>query len=276
MDCRLDLKIAQRNGRSYIKDVYTTPPLRVIPVGQLQTDGAVYAMLASSSPGILSGDVYEMTISLDAKSRLQLKSQSYQRVFDMAEDAYQHLRINMQAGSTFSFVPHPLVPHYQARLKSTNRIDMDDNCDVLLSEIITCGRKHYGECFEFTYLHTITDIYHHGSLLFKDNVLLQPDSMPLKGIGYLENYTHQGSLVYLTTKAVNLNNVIEHINQQLKTDSHGRFIFGISALSDRGFIVRLLGHHGEELFQQFEVIQTIIWNKSKLLEVMYIRDNAEK
>ena len=44
------------------------------------------------------------------------------------------------------------------------------------------------------------EIYHNNKLVVKDNVVIQPDLIPISSIGNLEQYTHQGTLIFYSTK----------------------------------------------------------------------------
>jgi urease accessory protein len=46
------------------------------------------------------------------------------------------------------------------------------------------------------------EIYHEDKLVVKDNVLIQPDLIPINSIGNLEQYTHQGTLIFYSTKKI--------------------------------------------------------------------------
>jgi urease accessory protein len=258
MDCKLNLITGYREGKSYMKDVFVSLPFRVVPVGQLKKDGGAYLMITSSSPGILSGDHHYLNILVEENARLQLLSQSYQRLFNMDDHATQDLTVNMQANTSFSYVPHPIVPHENSTFISTNKIYLEENCDFMLGEIITCGRKHYGEVFKYTHFQNKTEVVFKNKLIFKDNILLQPQTIPLDSMGYLEEFTHQGTLVYLNTKNIPTEIFVEEIFEMINVESD--IEFGISSLQKDGFVLRILGFGGEQIFNCFQKIREKMWN----------------
>ncbi|MGY0036583.1 urease accessory protein UreD [Pedobacter sp. NJ-S-72] len=261
MICSLKITVEEKQGRSYLKDVFVTPPFRVVPVGQNKADHAAYLMVMSTSPGILSGDEYQLSILVKADARLQLQSQSYQRLYNMENSASQHMEVNLEKGSSFFYVPHPVVPHENSCFTSVNTVNLDDNCELMMSEIITCGRKHHGEVFKYRHFQNLIEIYHHQKLILKDNVLLQPASMPLDSTGLLEGFTHQGTLVYLHTKQVAVNELIEDLFALLSKQED--LIFGISAVQQKGFVLRMLGNGGEQLYNCFQTVQHYIYGKKQ-------------
>ncbi len=257
MNSKLSIITGHKNNRSYLKDVFVSPPFRVTPVGQIKSDNAAYLMIVSSSPGILDGDRYDLQITVEENARLQLQSQSYQRLFYMDGEASQQLAINLEQNSDFSFVAHPIVPHQKSTFKSRTRVTLSEGCSFLMSEIITCGRKHHGEVFLFTHFQNLIEVYNDKRLILKDNILLQPGRMPVASIGQLEQFTHQGTLIYLNTRNRDTGELIEHIQTMLEPESD--IEFGISATQHTGFVVRCLGNGAEQLFQCFLKIQQYIW-----------------
>lgn len=257
MICALDIKIAQRQGRSYLQDAYVTQPFRIVPVGQYKRDMAAYLMMMSSSPGLLDGDDHRISVQLAAGTALQLQTQAYQRLYHMKEGSSQHITVRMEPNSSFSYVPHPVVPQHSSRFQSINRIRMQKDCQVLWSDIITCGRKMSGESFVYHHFQACTEIYMEERLLMKDNVLLQPHNMPVGGMGMLEGYTHQGTLIYYNTKGISVQNWIDRFYERYHQEP--ATLFGITALQGDGFMLRILGTGGEQLFSIFQEIQTHLW-----------------
>ncbi len=259
MDARISLTIAERNGRSYPLSLYVTPPFRVVSVGQLRHDGAAYLMQMSTSPGILNGDDYQIDIILQPNTRLQMLSQSYLRIFDMDGSAHQRINICVGDGAYFSQVAHPIVPHRNSSFSSTTHVEMGTNSSFLQSEIITCGRKFHGEEFEFREFSNSIEVLSGDVLRLKDRVWLKPSSTPLRMCGLLENLTHQGTLVFQTSREdINIKECIDIIYAQLSKVSN--IDFGVSQSHYNGFVIRLLGLSGETLYNSFLGIQEYLWS----------------
>lgn len=261
----LKIEVEEREGQSFLRDAYVTQPFRITPVGQYKSDGAAYLMIASTSPGILSGDTYDIQVNIKENARLQLQSQSYQRLFNMEDSASQMMDVKIGKGASFSYVPHPVVPHEASTFKSINRVSIDDDCELTFSEIITCGRKHHGEEFKYAHFQNLLEVYHHDRLILKDNVLLRPDIMPLSAMGLLEGFTHQGTLVYLNTKNEDIEDHIEHFYKELEELEN--VSFGISALEAKGFVIRILGNGGEQMFDFFRKVQSVLWEEKIAIQI---------
>ncbi|MDH6250380.1 urease accessory protein [Chryseobacterium sp. H1D6B] len=260
MDSHLNITAGYKAGKSYVKDLYVTLPFRVVSVGQRKSDNKLYQMIMSSSPGILDGDHYHLNISLEKGTSLQLQSQSYQRLFNMKDKAVQEINISMQDDTSFAYVPHPVVPHEDSNFKSKAKIEIGKNSQIIISEIITCGRKHYGEVFKLKRFQNLMEIYHENKLMIKDNVLIQPDLIPISSIGNLEEYTHQGTLIFYSTQEnVNKTELIENIIRDAEPH-HKELEIGVSAMENNGFVVRALGHGGEIMYNFFLHLQEILWS----------------
>ncbi|WP_343743786.1 urease accessory protein UreD [Chitinophaga sp.] len=254
---KLSLISGYKNGRSWLKDSYCTRPFKLANVGIYRQDPALYLMVMSSSPGILDGDHYDIDIRTEPHSKLQLQSQSYQRLFNMKTGAQQQQRIHMEAQSIFSYVQHPVVPHENAVFKSHTVAHMEDDCQFTFGEIITCGRKHSGEVFRFSKLHNITEIYHRGKLILKDNLLLQPQLLPMQAIGQMEGYTHQATLLHINTGAADMETALTALRQMLEEEQG--ITGGVSLPDARCLVVRILGNGGEQLYNCLRKMQQYFW-----------------
>lgn len=263
MECRLNITAGYKEGKSYIKDLYVGTPFRVVSVGQRKRDNKLYQMIMSTSPGILDGDQYIIGISLEEQSRLQLASQSYQRLFDMENKATQNLTVDIGDHAFFAFVPHPVVPHENSNFESRAKITLGKESSVLISEIITCGRKHYGEVFKLKKFHNLTEVFHEGKLIVKDNVLIEPGRIPIQNIGILEDFTHQGSLIFVSTKKdTDKTELVNHLVE--KSKDFPEVEIGISALESGGFVLRALSHGAEVMYNYFLAVQDFLWEENIL------------
>jgi urease accessory protein len=181
----------------------------------------------------------------------------------MEEHASQHIQVFMEKNSSFSFVPHPVVPHENSKFYSSNEFHLSDQCSFMFGEIITCGRKHSGEAFKYAHFQNMTRVYYNERLILKDNVLLMPSLMPLDSMGLLEGYTHQGSFVFINTCGISLGEITDHLQNQM--ESMKDVEAGISLIQTGGFVIRILGNGGEQLFNFFQKVQAFIWDSKILL-----------
>jgi len=268
----LYIKTGFKEGKSYLMDSYVSVPFRITNVGQIKEDGCLYMMLGSSSPGLLDTDNHEIDINVEENSRFQLQTQSYQRLYNMKKGSSQITKIKLAPNSAFCYVPHPIVPQENSIFRNHTIIHLEKNCELILSEIITCGRKNsefispdreiFGEIFKFTYFQNVTEICFNDLLILKDKIILEPLVVPVDTVIQLEGYTHQATFIYLNTG--NSSVAYELIAEILKIMEYEENIsFGVSEMAANGFVLRVLGNGGEQLFNCFQQIQNFLWERKE-------------
>ena len=239
--------------QTILKDVFFTPPFNLVEVRENKKNPLLEVMVMSSSPGILNDDFYDINIEVIDGSSLNLQTQSYQRIFVSEKGTNQLMNILVGESAYFSHVPHPVVPHKGARYTAKNTIHIKNSSTLLWGEILTCGRKYMGdgELFQFKKHHAITEVFQEEILIFKDNLYIVPEEINLKEFGQYENYTHQGSLFFITPET----DVIERMENISNRLSKEKGInYGISKILDNAYLIRVLGNEGEQLFKLFTQI----------------------
>ena len=268
----LYIKTGFKEGKSYLMDSYVSVPFRITNIGQIKDDDCLYMMLGSSSPGLLDTDNHEIDINVEENSRFQLQTQSYQRLYNMKKGSSQITKVKLAPNSAFCYVPHPIVPQENSIFRNHTIIHLEKNCELILSEIITCGRKNsefispdreiFGEIFKFTYFQNVTEIYFNDLLILKDKIILEPQVVPVDTVIQLEGYTHQATFIYLNTG--NSSVAYELIAEILKIMEYEKNIsFGVSEMAANGFVLRVLGNGGEQLFNCFQQIQNFLWERKE-------------
>jgi urease accessory protein len=269
---KLHLTVGHRATGSYPKSVHFTPPFNIANIGQDRADPAVYMMTMSSSPGILDDDILDIRVVTEANSRLMLKSQGYQRVFNMQRGARQRMELRLHEASEISYIQNPIVPHKNARLSSTTQVYLDDGCILTLAEIITCGRKLCGESFRFTRFHTVTEIHHHGRLILKDNILLEPAVVDVQGLGHAEGFTHQATLIHVNLRSGDAGEERRIVEGVL--DGEEDLAYGVSQPQDAILVARTLAHGAEQIYGAFRRIEALFWERNKRPESMACGSNG--
>jgi urease accessory protein len=255
MIAHLHIQTAVRGNITYLKKAYCTPPFKIADIRENKRDKALPLILMTSSPGVLDGDDHRMKIELEKGCILSLHTQSYQRLFDMQKGASQQLTVQLADDCSFSYLPHPVVPHKNSSFTSATTIYLSDNCSLIWGEVLTCGRKLNGEEFLFTKYHSITEIFFNKKLIIKENLLMSPLTDNIHAIGQMEGYSHQATFIFLDEKAVK-RNLTQLFLDYLRAEDE--ITSGISATPYPGIIVRLLGHKAEQLFSVIKGLAEII------------------
>lgn len=255
MIAKITIQASLRNGVTYLKQSYFTPPFKIANITEDKQARTLHLTLMCSSPGVLDGDDYSFTINVDTGAALQLHTQSYQRLFDMQYGATQSMEVTVEEGASFTYLPHPSVPHLRSIFTAKNRLFLASKCSLIWGEIFTCGRMTDGEIFTFTKYHSITEIFVHNKLVIKENLLMQPELINIKAMGQLEGFTHQASFIYLneTVAAKALTDIVYDYLEP-KSD----IIFGVTIAPANGIVVRILGYKAEQLFSYLQKIAELI------------------
>lgn len=255
MNAKLHITAALRNGTTYLKSCYATPPFKLANITEDKQSKRLELMMMSSSPGILDRDDYEIKISLEEGCQLQVHTQSYQRLFQMQHGAKQLLEVELNNGSSFVYLPHPAVPHTQSIFTSKNKIYLAQNCSLIWGEILTCGRQLKDEVFTLSKYHNTTEVYIENRLVIKENLLLQPSLFDVHAIGQLEGFTHQASLICIPRND-EVNETVSMLCEFLQLQAN--IEFGVSKTACKGFVVRILGYKAEQLHDCLKSIAKII------------------
>ncbi|HMH20126.1 MAG TPA: urease accessory protein UreD [Puia sp.] len=259
MISKVHIQAGLRDGISFLRRVYYTPPFKVADITEDRKGGPLQLMLMCSSPGILDEDEYEMKLELEEACSLQLHTQSYQRLFDMKKGASQTMEIRVGKGASFCYLPHPCVPHANSIYTGRNRIFLSEGSGLIWGEVLTCGRKLSGESFQYSRYQSMTEVFIKGRLALRDNICLRPSITDIHGIGQLEGFTHQGSLLFLRegpdphkgkgegpgAMQYSFGWAREEIESLLLKEKD--IAFGISSPPGGGWIVRILGNRAEQL-----------------------------
>ncbi len=255
MKSNLHIQTSFNNGITQLSNCYFSPPFKVMNITEDKQGKDLQLMLMSSSPGILDEDAYEFKIDVAENCSLQLQTQSYQRVFNMQKGATQLMEITLQKNASFTYLPHPSVPHKNSIFTARNKIYVSNNCNLIWGEILTCGRKLNDEVFEFSKYHNITEIYLNSKLIIKENLLMQPLLVNPNSMGQLEGYTHQASFIYLN-ESVDIVELCDTVYEFLSNKNEIQF--GVSTTQTNGIIIRILGFKAEQLFTYLKEISALI------------------
>lgn len=258
MTANLDIYTARKDNKTFLRHVYYQPPFKVADVTEDKTGETLHLMLMNSSPGVLDGDRYHITLELGERSSVHLHTQSYQRLYTMKTSASQQTTVTLGNHASLYYLPHPTVPHKESNFTCRNKIFLSDHNELVWAEILTCGRKGSGESFSYSGYHAVTEVMHNGKLVIKETLLMRPSIAPVHKIGLMEGYTHQASLIYWKEGAASAA-IVTGLHQLLK-DVPG-VSAGVSSLQSHAVVVRLLGYKAEQLFGLLKQVAELIIKK---------------
>lgn len=244
MNALIDLSVIFNHDQSIPDRFFFSSPFKLVKMNA-DAQHTLELMLMNASPGTLDGDDYKVRIDIGKRASLQIHTQAYQRIFTMIGSASQESQITIGANASFTFLPHPTVPHKGSNFKADTEIRMHVDARLNYGELITCGRKHSGERFEYTRFHSVLKIYSDDKLILKDNQLFEPNLMNLESMGQLEGFTHTATYIHISPDP-ELDLLLDHLYKWMLL--HNEIVFGISRFHERGIIIRMLGNKSEILF----------------------------
>ena len=252
----LRLDVEDRIGKTVAKNVYFQGALKVMrPVYHDNSGQACYYLL-NPGGGYLDGDRYQMQISLEKQARLTLTTQSATKIYKTPnQPAYQEAEIILKEGSYLEFIPDPLIGYQDARYKQKNVIRMEKGSTFLYSDIITPGWSPTGERFSYDMLQLINEIYLENELVIYDNIKLNPGSQNMDTLGFMEGYSHLGSMIVVGEKATH--DLLDRIDRAIQKNPK-EFKMGLSFLPVPGFTVRVLANTTQTVERIFTECHNII------------------
>lgn len=196
------------NNQTVLSHQYTAYPLSVSPVFRLDGDfdcDRAYLYVMSTSPGLLAGDEWNISLQLAANSSLYLTEQSATKVHSMPIDGTKatiNYDIEIDTGAALEFVPEPLILFADAVLEQTTHIKIHPTGCLCLSEIILPGRLARGEAYQFhSYLNRLQVRSTSGELWFTDAMLLEGKLNPFVDSHLFTSLPVLGSLFVVLPEA---------------------------------------------------------------------------
>jgi urease accessory protein len=208
-------------------------------------NGYTELMIMCASPGMLSGDCFDMQFDLGENTKTIISTQSYQKLYNTGDEAArQTVRIHAGENADLFYCPHPVIPFVQNKFHSKADITLKPSSRLFFGDILTCGRHGMGERFAFSHYISRTLVSVDGKPVFLDAVRLVPDEAAVNGIGFFEGYACQGLLYVYGYDPISLP---EHANLETAV-TRAREGYSIRILSDD---VAGVYQFAKELYTQF-------------------------
>ncbi|ULT59509.1 urease accessory protein UreD [Neobacillus drentensis] len=260
----LHLDAENRKGKTVAKNVYFQGALKVMrPIYHDDSGRACYYLL-NPGGGYLDGDRYQMKFTLAENAKLTLTTQGATKVYKTPKSfAYQEAEIILKAGSYLEYFPDPLIAYQHAHYKQKNVIRMDRTATLICSDIITPGWSPKGERFSYKTVQLLNEIYMDDELVVYDHLKLNPASQNLGGLGFLEGFTHLGSMMVVDSQVDN--SLLDRLYAILEKNTLDSKV-GLSLLPVPGFTIRVLSNSTqviEKIFSEINLMISQEWYQSQ-------------
>ena len=132
---------------------------------------------------------------------------------------------------------------------------MEKGATFLYSDIITPGWSPNGERFSYDRVQLINEIYMDDVLVAYDHIKLTPAIQKMDELGFMEGYTHLGSMMVIGEKSNA--DLLEQLYHVVNSDTD-TYKVGLSMLVVKGFTVRVLANSTQKVEEVFSKIHHVI------------------
>jgi urease accessory protein len=178
---------------------YHRGALRVLRPHYLDESGQVCFVLVNPGGAYLGADLYTIDVVVESGASLLLTTQSATKIYRTPGSfAEQRMDLKLGEGARVELAPDQLIAYREASYRQNTRISVHPTSSLVMSEIITPGWSPDGASFKYEELRLRTEIHvegESGGLLALDNLLIRPSAGDVTGLGFMEGFSHLGSLV---------------------------------------------------------------------------------
>ena len=201
----LVLRVALRGQRSVAAHQYHQGALRVLRPHYLDDSGQVCYVVVNPGGAYLGADLFLMDVEVGDGADLLLTTQSATKVYRTPGSfAEQRMTVRMGEGARLELMPDQLIAYREASYRQRTNVTLRPSSSLVMAEVVTHGWSPDGAAFRYEELRLRNEIWvgtNEGSqLLALDNLLIRPPSGDVTGMGFMEGFSHLGSLVVVDAR----------------------------------------------------------------------------
>jgi urease accessory protein len=281
-------EFAAHEGRTELIRKFHTSPLKIAKTFRYENEQlsasskhldqlGVYMM--DCSPGLMSGDHYELSFHLQKGATVFLTNQSFTKVHPSMElGCKQRQTIVVEEGALLEYMPEPLMLFKDSCYSGETKVRMEPGAVFMMSEILCPGRTQRGERFHYKRYGNRLKVFNREELIFYQNQVIVPEAMNLQSPGSWEAETHLGSL-YIFSNNVRQSHVdellaaLDEANPFAEINPGGSTTvrYGASLTYKHGLALNVMGLHAWQLQRLISLAWGIM--RSILLSIAPLRVN---
>ena len=201
----LELQVAVRAGKSVATHQYHRGALRVLRPHYLDESGQVCYVVVNPGGAYLGADLYVLDVEVGDGADLLLTTQSATKIYRTPGSfAEQRMSVRLGEGSRLELAPDQVIAYREASYRQATHITVRPTSSLVMAEVVTPGWSPDGASFRYEELRLRNEILvetGEGSrLLALDNLLVRPPLDDVTGTGFMEGYSHLGSLVVVDAR----------------------------------------------------------------------------
>ncbi|BCW17675.1 urease accessory protein UreD [Arthrobacter sp. NtRootA9] len=196
----LELVVAVRGQRSVASHQYHRGALRVMRPHYLDGSGQVCYVVVNPGGAYLGADLFLLDIEVQDGADLLLTTQSATKVYRTPGSfAEQRMVVRLGEGARLELMPDQLIAYRDASYRQRTSVTLRPSSSLVMAEVVTPGWSPDGAAFRYEEVRLRNDIRVETEagteLLALDNLLIRPPHNDVTGLGFMEGFSHLGSLV---------------------------------------------------------------------------------
>ena len=218
------------------------------------------SILSSGGPNI-EGDRYRQYFSVGKEAYAHIATGAATKLASMHNN-YSSLNqhISLDKGAYLEYLPEPIIPCRNTRYISDTQIVIDPTATLFYAETYLCGRKHYGERFDYDILSLHTRACRpDGEELFCEKMIIEPKRQAVDIRGIMGSYE-----IFATALILTPHTVTEQIYQLIAATADSDMAVGVSHLPNGcGLICRILGRESSDVKRRLRSICSTVREQVK-------------
>lgn len=247
----LELQITVRQGRSIATHQFHQGALRVLRPHYLDESGQVCYVVVNPGGAYLGADLFLIDVEVGDGADLLLTTQSATKIYRTPGSfAEQRMTLRLGEGARLELMPDQLIAYREASYRQNTHITVRPSSSLVMAEVITPGWSPDGASFRYEELRLRSEIRvetgDRGQLLALDNLLIRPPAGDVTGLGFMEGFSHLGSLVVVDPRVdQTLANELHTVTAEHQ--AHTGISLTRSLAGTTGLVLRSLSNSTEEL-----------------------------
>ena len=247
----LELVVAVRGGRSVAAHQYHRGALRILRPHYLDDSGQVCYVLVNPGGAYLGADLYVIDVDVSDGAKLLLTTQSATKIYRTPGSfAEQRMTLRLGEGAQLELAPDQLIAYREASYRQNTHITVRPSSSLVMAEVVTPGWSPDGASFRYEELRLRNAIHVEApdgtTMLALDNLLIRPPLNDVTGMGFMEGFSHLGSLVVVDPR-VDQSLADEFHALTAGHDAHTGVSLTACVAGTAGLVLRSLSNSTEEL-----------------------------
>jgi len=242
----LKMTINADGYKTYLENIYFTAPFKVMQPFYSE-DGKMEVMILLASAGMMEGDFQEISIHVKKDSQTLISSQSFEKIHRMKNGyAKREAFIHVERNAVVEYSPLPIIPFNDSAFKNTLRVELEDaSSGFIYSEIISGGRKAYGEMYGYKYFYSLIEVFLAGKIVYRENAMYNPSLFEMGGMGMMEGFSHLANI--LAFNMTQDQKRLEWIREDL--ENRENIEGAVTELECHGICIKIWGNTAQELLE---------------------------